>query len=491
MKQVPMNLTEITSTLHDSSIPLYVQLYQYIKQEISGGRWLHSARLPSVRKLAELLNVSTTPVEMAYQQLLAEGFIASKPRSGYFVQMAVDAPFLPPIQPPSPKGPLLKRHHYFKYDFHMSKNEYQHFPMTAWKKTYNRCLQENGTAEMLFYGDPQGEEGLRHQIASYARSFRGVACTPEQVIIGSDPFPLLDLISRLLLPYGTTMAVENPCYPQHPEIFRQKGYDVIPIPVLQDGIDQMELQSSGASFVSVSPSHQFPTGVIMPISRRLALLQWAHETGGFIIEDDSDGEFRYDGRPIPSLQGLLPDSRVIYLGGFSQVLSPALGIQYMILPNALLPEYHQLKFQLFLDCTASKLNQIALERFMREGYVERHLRKMRMKLRRKHDRLIAAINDHFGEHARISGAGSGFHLMLSLRHPLSEEALQTIAEDWGIRVNSASYTRMISAGDSKEPDHREFILGFGGLKEDEIEAGIKLLADCWLDASHFQETSRR
>ncbi|ANA79134.1 PLP-dependent aminotransferase family protein [Paenibacillus glucanolyticus] len=480
MKQVPLNQTEITSALDDSSIPLYVGLYQYIKQEISGGQWPHSARLPSVRKLAELLNVSTTPIEMAYQQLLAEGFIASKPRSGYYVQMAADPPFSPPIQTSLPKGPMLKRHRYFPYDFHMSKNEYQYFPLTEWRKTYNRCLQENATTDMLFYGDPQGEEGLRYQIANYARSFRGVSCTPEQVIIGSDPFPLLDLVSRLLLPYGQTIAVEDPCYPQHPEVFRQKGYDVIPIPVLQDGIHQQELHSSRASFVSVSPSHQFPTGVIMPISRRLSLLQWADETGGFIIEDDSDGEFRYEGRPIPSLQGLLPDSRVIYLGGFSQVLSPALGIQYMILPNALLPDYHQLKFQLFLDCTASKLNQITLERFMREGHVERHLRKMRMKLRRKHDRLINAIRYHFGDRAHISGTGSGFHLMLGLRHPLSEEELQTIAEDRGIRVNSASYTRMANPDHPKEPEHREFILGFGGLREDEIEAGIKLLADCWL-----------
>ncbi|MGG3312329.1 PLP-dependent aminotransferase family protein [Paenibacillus lautus] len=482
MKQVPVNQTEVTLLLDDSSVPLYVQLYRYMKQQISAGHWLHASRLPSVRRLAELLGISTTPIEMAYQQLLAEGFIASKPRSGYFVQWLADVPFALPVESAYPKGPILKRHHYFKYDFHMSKNEYEYFPMTEWRKAYNRCLQENSTADMLFYGDPQGEEGLRCQIANYAKHFRGVACTPEQVIIGSDPFPLLDLISRLLLPYGKSIAVENPCYPQQPEVFRQKGYDVIPIPVLEDGISQHELQSSGAAFVTVSPSHQFPTGVIMPISRRLALLQWAQETGGFIIEDDADGEFRYYGRPIPSLQGLMPDSRVIYLGGFSQVLSPALGVKYMILPKVLLPDYHRLKFQLFLDCTASKLNQMTLERFLREGYVERHLRKMRMILRRKHDRLIGSIQRHFGEHAQISGTGSGFHLMLHLNHPLSEEDLQTLAEARGIRVSSAAYTRMLPANEQSGSDRRSFILGFGGLKEDEIEAGIERLADCWLGA---------
>lgn len=482
MKQVPVNQTEITLLLDDSSVPLYVQLYRYMKQQISAGLWLHPSRLPSVRRLAEMLDISTTPIEMAYQQLLAEGFIASKPRSGYFVQWLADTPFALPMESASPKGPMLKRHHYFKYDFHISKNEYEYFPMTEWRKAYSRCLQENSTAEMLFYGDPQGEEGLRCQIANYAKSFRGVACTPEQVIIGSDPFPLLDLISRLLLPYGKSIAVENPCYPQQPEVFRQKGYDVIPIPVLEDGISLLALQSSGASFVTVTPSHQFPTGVIMPISRRLALLQWAQETGGFIIEDDADGEFRYYGRPIPSLQGLLLDSRVIYLGGFSQVLSPALGVQYMILPKVLLPDYHRLKFQLFLDCTASKLNQMTLERFIRDGYVERHLRKMRMILRKKHDRLISSIQRHFGEHAQISGTGSGFHLMLRLNHPLSEEELQTLAEIRGIRVSSAAYTRMLPANEPSGSDRRAFILGFGGLKEDEIEAGIKLLAECWLGA---------
>lgn len=477
--QVPIHQTEMMSALAGSSAPLYVQAYQYMKREIIADRWLNQARLPSVRKLAELLGISTTPVEMAYQQLLAEGFIVSRPRSGYFVQTPDDI-FPLPAAPPPTNGPKLKRHHHFPFDFHMSKNEYRHFPVAAWRKAYSRCLQEECAAEMLFYGDPQGEEGLRREIAAYAKSVRGVQCTPEQVIIGSDPYPLLDIICRLLRPYGDRVGVENPGYPQYPEAFRQNGFQVMPLAVHEDGIRHEDLQGSGVKLVTVSPSHQFPTGVTMPISRRLALLQWAHETEGFIIEDDYDGEFRYYGRPIPCLQGLRSDGRVIYMSGFSQVLSPAIGVHYMILPAVLLPAYHHLKFHLFLECTASRLQQLALERFMKEGYVDRHLRKMRMLLRKKHDRLIASIQRYFGERAVISGNGAGFHLMLSITHPLSAHELETLAEHAGIRVSAADYTWLPDTRSCTATDRRSFIVGFGGLLEEEIDEGMKRLASCWL-----------
>ncbi|KKO53534.1 MocR-like pyridoxine biosynthesis transcription factor PdxR [Paenibacillus sp. DMB20] len=481
MNQVSIHLNGISPALADPSVPLYVQLYQYMKKEIACGRWKAEARLPSVRKLAELLGVSTTPIEMCYQQLLAEGFILSRPRSGYFVRKLADSPIPLPPEPEAPKGQLLRRHHSFRYDFHMSKNEYGYFPIAEWRKAYNRTLRHENAAELLFFGDPQGEKGLRYEIAKYARSVRGVSCSPEQVVIASDPYPLLDIICRLLRPYGNVIAVEDPGYPQYPEVFRRNGYQVIPVPLKEDGIDLDLLRGSHAGLAVVSPSHQFPAGMVMPFSKRLALLQWIQESGGFLIEDDYDGEFRYYGRPIPCMQGLIPDSRVIYLGGFSQVLSPALGIQYMILPSVLLEDYHHLKHQLFLECTASRLHQHTLERFMREGYVDRHLRKMRAILRKKHDQLMASAGRHFGKRAFVSGTGAGFHLMLSLRHPLSEAELELRAEKQGIRIHSAAYTRFHSQDSSKGSGIREFIVGFGGIQEKDIDDGIRLLASCWLE----------
>ena len=481
MKQVSINLTGMSGSPENSSLPHYVQLYQYIKHEISSGGWPHHSRLPSVRKLADVLGLSTTPVEMAYQQLLAEGFILSKPRSGYYVQKLADTPSSVPSEPPRPQGRVLPRHHFYHYDFHMSKNDYTHFPLNEWRRVYNRCLQEENASELLFYGDPQGEEGLRYEIAKYARSMRGVSCSPEQVVIASDAFPLLELLSRLLRPYGNDIAVEDPGYPQYPELFRQSGYNVHPIPLQDDGLNQAHLQASGVSLVTVSPSHQFPKGMIMPVSKRLELLQWAQECSGFIIEDDYDGEFRYYGRPIPCLQGLVSDGRVIYLGGFTQVLSPAIGIQYMILPSILLDDYHRLKHHLFLECTAPKLHQRTLERFLRDGLVERHLRRMRTMLRKKHDTVISSIRKHFGNQADISGTGAGFHLILSLRHPASEAELQALAESQGIRVHSVAYTHIGTAQRANGmKDKREFIVGFAGIGEDDIDEGIRRLAECWL-----------
>lgn len=491
MKKVSINLTEMSGSPVNSSLPQYVQLYQYIKDEIVAGKWQDQARLPSVRKLADMLGLSTTPVEMAYQQLLAEGFILSQPRRGYFVQKLVDTPASVPNEPPPPQGRLLRRHHSYRYDFHMSKNDYSYFPLTEWKRAYNRCLQEDNVSDLLFYGDPQGEEGLRYEIAKYARSMRGVSCSPEQVVIGSDAYPLLELLGRLLRPYGNDFAVEDPGYPQYPELFKQNGFNIHPISQKEDSIDQMQLRASGATIVSVSPSHQFPTGKIMPISKRLELLQWAQDCNGFIIEDDYDGEFRYYGRPIPCLQGLLPDSRVIYLGGFTQVLSPSIGIQYMILPSILLNEYHHLKHHLFLECTAPKLHQRTLERFLRDGLVERHLRRMRTMLRKKHDVVISSIRKHFGKLADISGTGAGFHLILSLQHPASEAELQALAEERGIRVHSIEYTHIRRAQDPEyKSDNREFIVGFAGIAESDIDEGIRRLAECWLQLPDASGDSR-
>jgi GntR family transcriptional regulator/MocR family aminotransferase len=466
---------------HHSEIPMYVQLYDYLKNEIVAGRIPEQSRVPSVRKLADFLGISTTPVELAYNQLVAEGFLVSRPRSGYVVHSLPD-PYgkLGSGGPPFAKvrrSPLRDEKE-FAYDFHLSKNDFSHFPFQIWRRLYNESLKEE-QKQLLFYGDPQGEAGLRQEIAAYLYQFRGVKSAPDQIVIGAEQHQLLSILSLLLREHSLRIGVENPGYPLLPSTFRQHGYEVVPISLAEDGIQIGELYESGVRIVSVTPSHQFPRGMIMPIAKRLQLLEWANDVNGFIIEDDYDGEFRYHGRPIPSLQGLVPSSRVVYLGGFSQVLAPALCIHYLVLPESLIDWYDQLYDQTLFEQASSRLHQRTLQLFMERGYLGKHVRKMRNLYRKKHDVLIRSIQEHFREKAEIIGRDAGFHLLLRVNSPYSEKELLQLARGAGIRISSATYTWL----HSPVQERKEFLLGFGGIEIDRIEEGIKRLKEVWFDGN--------
>ncbi|MGG1660770.1 PLP-dependent aminotransferase family protein [Brevibacillus sp. NRS-1366] len=469
--------------------PQYVQLYTFMKNEIVAGRLTEQTRLPSVRKLADLLGLSTTPVEMAYQQLLSEGFIQSRPRSGYFVEALPDPEVKPGIatnsepgqhesQPVPSKRPLLRDDKPYMYDFHMSQNDFSLFPYTMWRRLYNQTLRLE-QQEDLFYGDPQGEPGFRQQIADYLRRYRGVACSPDQIVIGADQFGLLSLVSLML---GTThkhIGVENPGYLLYANTFRQHGYEAVPISLEEDGICIGELYEINIRLVAVSPSHQYPRGMIMPVSKRLQLLEWAQTVNGYIIEDDYDGEFRYHGRPIPSLQGLVPNSNVIYMGGFAQVMAPALGVWYMVLPETLLEVYYSLLRETLLEQSSSRLHQRTLQAFMEKGLLEKHVRKMRNLYRKKHDALLAAVQKHFGERASVIGKDAGFHVLLRVYSERTEEELKQLAIQAGVRTSSASFTWLLP------PDTlpKEFFLGFSGISLEKIDPGISVLCRAWFGDS--------
>ncbi|ATF15593.1 PLP-dependent aminotransferase family protein [Brevibacillus brevis X23] len=456
--------------------PQYVQLYAYLKKEIVAGRLAVSSKLPSVRKLADLLGLSTTPVEMAYQQLLAEGFIQSKPRSGYYVEKLPD----PEVKPGAGASaqtihrPMVRDEREYVYDFHLSRNDFSLFPTMIWRRLYNETLHIE-RQENLFYGDPQGEAGLRKQIADYLHRYRGVACSPNQVVIGAGQFGLLSLICLMVKPQFQRIGVENPGYLLFANTFRQHGYDVVPISLTEDGISVSELYESGVGLAAVSSAHQYPRGMIMPISKRLQLLEWAKNVGGYIIEDDYDGEFRYHGRPIPSMQGLLPDANVIYMGSFAQVLAPAIGIWYMVLPESLLDTYHNLLRETLLEPSSSRLHQRTMEAFMEKGYFEKHVRKMRKLYRKKHDALLLAVQKHFGDRATVIGADAGFHVLLRVNSERSEEELKKRAIQAGVRASAASFTWLVPPN----PLPKEFFLGFAGIPLEKIEPGIEALSQAW------------
>ncbi|MCI3919553.1 PLP-dependent aminotransferase family protein [Paenibacillus sp. TRM 82003] len=471
-------LPRFTGTTHSEAI------YQSIKREIAEGRWEAGERLPSIRKMAALLAVSPTPVESAYQQLVAEGYIESKPRSGYFAASlpeAYERLFLrhtPEKKNEVPAGPgyydAWEDGTEIRYDFHLSKNDFEPFPMRMWKRTLHRVLSEEGT-RLLFYGHPQGEPGLRQQIASYLQAFRGVRCTPDQIVVGAEQHLLMNLLARILWRPGCALAFEDPGYRLIPATFEQAGFELRPIALDRQGISVAELRDSGAAVAAVGPSHQFPRGIVMPIQRRLELLQWAVETEATLIEDDYGGEFRYDGKPIPSLQGLLPGDRVVYLGGFSQVLAPDLCIHYMVLPERLLPRFRELRRHLMFEPSSPRVFQRTLELFLKEGHFEKHVRKLRNVYRHKNKRLETAVRDVFGPAAALSGGDAGMHMILTVRSDNAESLLLRLAQASGVFLSSARFDW------SKRPEgpEKSFLLGFGGIPLSRIDEGVRALGDAW------------
>lgn len=471
----------------------YMEIYETMKQDIISGVLPEEHRLPSIRKQAEFLSVSTTPVELAYQQLIAEGFIESRPRKGYFVvklpesygKLSLNSSFSEgqeqnqrtgrsPLASSAVEPASLPKRKDWTYDFHLSKNDFSPFPFSIWKRLFNQLFQPE-TGDLLFYGEAQGEPGLRQEIASYLRQFRGVVCHPDRIVIAAEQHLLIQFLGQMLKHHGNAVAVEDPGYRIIPATLRAIGYHIHPIALDEEGLRPDLLRLSSARIASVSPSHQFPLGIVMPLTRRLELLEWAKETDGFLIEDDYGGEFRYQGRPVPSLQGLIPNDHVIYLGGFSQVLAPDFCIHYMVIPERLIPSFHELRRDIMFEASASRIHQRTLQLFMQTGYFEKHVRRMRNVYRKKNQQLTASIRNHFGSHADILGDSAGLHIILEVRSPLPEAELIALADQAGVRVSSAAFFW----NKPEERIEKRFMIGFGGIDMDLIDEGIRLLLDTW------------
>ena len=305
-------------------VPLYKQLYNQIRERVLSGKLPANSKIQSVRDLAKELSTSRNTVESAYQELYAEGYIYSKPRSGYFVSsLDQEAALLSPSKksfeyacPPD----IPPR---YDYDFHPARVDPQSFPSRLWSRLLVDSLNEN-SRHLTQYCDSQGEWDLRCNLVKYLERSRGVFCKPEQIVICCGLQYSLDIVAHLLKDRRKEVAVENPGYPLSRAVFRNHSFNVIPIPVGSNGLEVDALKASGSAIVYVTPSHQLPMGRVMPVANRLKLIEWAESGGNLIIEDDYDSELRYLGRPIPSLQGLCPTANIVYLGTFSKILSPAL-----------------------------------------------------------------------------------------------------------------------------------------------------------------------
>lgn len=454
-------------------LPIYEQIYRQIKEKIMSGEWVFNKKLPSSRQLAGDLRVSRNTVEQAYQQLYAEGYLYSKCRCGYFVEK-LDATFISQCSSSTSDSYISNTNgkDQCKYDFRYGKLDYRYFPAKVWKNLMIQCFEAelDGNAS---YGEPQGEIGLREQIVKYVAEYRGVQCRPEQIVVGAGTLHCLGLLGNILRQFTSTVAFEDPGYGKTRAVLKNAGFQVCPIDVDKEGIDVEALEDSGATAVYVTPSHQFPTGAIMPISKRLQLLEWAIRKQAIIIEDDYSCHFRYNVRPIPSLQGISPKANVVYFGNFSKPLLPSLRIAFMILPPSLLNIYKTI-YRTY-NTSVPYLYQRTLERFMGEGYWDRHLRRVLQVYKKKHDCLIQVLKEQFGDLIEINGKNAGLFVTIKVNSNLLETELIQSAAQQGVRVYPVSdhWERI------QKYDGKSVLLGYSNLDLDEIEKGVRLLRQAW------------
>lgn len=462
-------MLEMTESLRPGAEePLYQQLYSAIVRQIREGRLPVGERMPGKRSLASQLAVSVNTVDTAYQMLVAEGYLESRPRSGFFVQDVPEVFSAPHMDAVAP----LPAARQWRFDCSTGSIDPKLFPFRSWGRIQRDLLYNQ--PELLRHGHRQGDENLREAVAEYLRAYRGVACAPEQIVVGAGVEYLLGMAAGLLS--GSVAAVEEPGYDRSRTILENNGIRCVNVPLDSSGLRADALQQSGANLCYVTPSHHFPTAVTMPAGRRAQLLKWAAQPGHYILEDDYDAEFRFDMRPIPSLQGMAgPDGPVLYLCTFSKSLAPSIRIACMVLPRSLLPKYRQM-YGAYSN-TVGRFDQQTLCRFLTEGHFTRHLSHMRNVYHKRMLRLCDALEEAFGrENIRLYGRHTGLHLMVMLPDGPGEEAMLESARRAGIRLSGLSE---YYHGPAQQRPANTVILGYAALKEEQIDELARTLKAIW------------
>lgn len=400
----------LTYTLDkQAGLSLYEQLYRRVKADILSGRLAAGEKLPSKRALAAHLEVSVITVKNAYEQLMAEGYLTGVEKKGYFVSAVLPSPAAVPAsleQPPPPREPV------WFLDLATNSIAAEDFPFTVWARLMRQTILEQGTG-LLRSTPPQGAWALRQAIAAHLRQFRAMEVTAEQIIVGAGTEVLYNLLVQLL-GRDRLYGVEDPGYGKIAHIYRAAGAEVTALPLDEAGVSVEALRRSDADVVHISPSHHYPTGLVMPIARRQELLRWAQEVPArVILEDDYDSEFRFVGRPIPTLFSIDGGEQVVYLNTFSKTIAPSIRISFMVLPRRLLADFRQ-KLG-FYACTVSAFEQYTLAQFLAGGWYEKHLSRMRKHYRQKRDAVIAAVyKSPLAPYAAITEEDAGLHFLLRL-----------------------------------------------------------------------------
>ena len=450
------------------SLARYDYLYRCIKEDILSGRLAAGEKLPSKRALARHLETAVVTVENAYAQLSAEGYLRPEEKRGYFVCPVEVRPDRPPAAETRPRQAAPQRR--WLLDMTSGGSGTEGFPFSVWARLMRRVITEEG--ERLMRSLPHsGALPLRQALARHIYQFRGIAADPEQIVVGAGAEYLYLLLAQLL-GREAVFAVEDPGYPKIRQVYGKCGAACRPVPLDGQGVPPEALEAAGASVVHLSPAHHYPTGLVTPIGRRQALLRWAEKAGGIIIEDDYDSEFRFTGRPIPTLQSIDTAGRVVYMNTFSQTISPSMRVGFMVLPPRLLEQYRR---ELdFYSCTVPALDQHVLARFLDQGHYEQHLARMRKEYRTRHDAVLASFRSSpFRNRITISEQGAGLHFLLRLDTRESDGALRDRAAALGVRLGFLSEYAAIPS-----PAYAHtLVVNYAGLSPAALPEAMDLLAE--------------
>ena len=472
---------------------LQIQIFGQIRNLILSGLLKPGAAMPGSRPLAEELGVSRNTVLLAYDRLIAEGYLQTRAAKGTFVSNDLpdasivnrlhDEPSRSAVASASRRRPVVFRGRVQRrvtrnrdtvsIDFWGSRPNPDCFPLNAWRRSMLRKLAHAGTS-LTEYGDPAGLFEFRQALADFLGPARGFSLQPEQIVIVHGIQEALNIVARLFIERGTLVATENPCSQAAAYTFESYGADLVPVPVDDDGIDVSLLPDQPVSLLYLTPSHQFPTGRTLSFERRVRVLEWALRVGAYIVEDDYDSDFRYDGPPLPALAGLDRHDTVIYLGTFSKSIGPGLRIGYMVLPRALVEPAVTIKS--LLDSGHSWLDQAVLAEFIASGDYIRHLRRIRHVYKRRRDRLLEVLHREFGD-VTVSGRRGGMHVMWHLHdHFPTAVELEAMARDCGVGIYSLQSGGVYDYGDSPYGE-RAILLGYSSVPEEKIDEGIQRIAE--------------
>ncbi|MDB5845624.1 MAG: DNA-binding protein [Polaromonas sp.] len=475
------------------------RIYDLLRAQMADGTLVPGARAPSTRALAAELAVSRTTVTAAYEQLVAEGFLVTSPGRSARVASPLAAPAPSATQASrrverapalSAFGrrltgigmPALPGAEPVGIDFQYGAVASRDFPTLLWRRAYQAELLRQQPS--LCYAPPEGDARLRSALQGYLRRARGLACQAGQIVVVHGAQQAIDLCARLLLDAGDAFAFEEPGYPMARRCFEATGARCLSMPVDEHGLDTARLsQDERVRLAYVTPSHQFPLGGVLPIGRRLELLQWAGQRDAWIVEDDYDGEFRYGQRPIDALQSIDTDGRVIYIGTFSKALSPQLRLGYLVLPPALVPVFRQAKR--LADRHAPVLEQRVLASLIDSGAYERHVRRMRRENERRRTALLDAVARHLPGDVRLSGTAAGLHMVLWLPMLRSRDEPALVAAARGQGVGIYPVTPLFANPElPMQPRPAGLILGYASLRTDQIAQGIRSLAAVVAQMAH-------
>jgi GntR family transcriptional regulator/MocR family aminotransferase len=457
---------------------LQKQIYGQLRDLILSGELLPGVRLPASRKLAELIGVSRKTVVNAYDQLLAEGYLSSQTGSGTFVT----DPAQPQQSQTQPTASELlsvfarrlsatetqsQRLEHVRFPFFNWQPAFDELPLTDWSRIVAKTFRKLDPRLLDYASDPLGHLPLRAAIADRLLRTRGLSCQPEQVVINCGLSQSLDLMAKLHAEEGMELLVENPSYRPIRDVFRTYGAQIRSIDVDQGGVKTerlAKLSRHNIKVIYVTPSHQFPTGAVLSLARRLELIKWATECGALIIEDDFDSEFRYKGSPIPAMKTLDKEEQVLYLSSFTKIFYPSLAIAFMVLPPKLIPVYTKARW-LAADNISVQI-QDALAEFISTGLLDRHAKRMRTTYAHRRRALLEAVEDHLNDCATTYGDHAGLSTLIRIKSDLEDDEILRRAMARGLALTSTrtSYTRSAVRG--------EFILGYGNMSESQIRQGI-------------------